>query len=241
MSAREVEHPNPGRGALICGCLGESSLERFAQWLNHPEVDLLEWRMDRFARKHSPEVMKLFCRELTAKPALPLIVTNRPVRQMGDFEGPEDVRFGMLEEAARCGAEWVDLEDDTSAENIARLRGAGARVLLSWHDPEGTPPETILRAKLHAMGKSGADALKIATLAHLPEDNLRVLELVPLAKKEFGLDLVAFCMGAVGKWSRLASLFMGSPWTYAQLEGQSATAPGQFFAAELRMLLRTLM
>ena len=241
MIGQEAVNGNSACVARICGCLGESSLERFPEWLNHPEVDLLEWRMDKFACKHSPDEMKFFCRALRAKPRLPLIATNRPVRQMGDFEGAEEVRFGMLEDAARCGADWVDLEHDTSAENIARLKRAGARVLLSWHDPGGTPPEKILRAKLEAMWKTGPDALKIATLAQSAGDNLRVLELIPLARREFGIDLVAFCMGAAGKWSRPASIFMGSPWTYAQLEGQSSTAPGQFSAAKLRELILALM
>lgn len=241
MSGAAADNPNSASGMLVCGCLGESSLERFPEWLNHPGVDLLEWRMDRFALTHSPAEMKSFCRALRETPRVPVIATNRPVRQMGDFDGPEDLRLGMLEDAARCGADWVDLEHDTSRETVARFRNAGARVLLSWHDPGGTPPAKALRAKLKQMCARGADALKIATLARSAEDNLGVLELITLARREFGMDLVAFCMGAAGKWSRPASLFVGSPWTYAQLEGQSATAPGQFLAAELRSLIRALM
>ena len=146
----------------------------------------------------------------------------------------------MLEEAARCGADWVDLEEDTAPGDISRFRRTGAKVLLSWHDPSGTPPTGRLLARLEAMAKKGPQALKMATLAHSAEDNLRVLELIPLVRKQFGMDLVAFCMGSVGKWSRPVSLFMGSPWTYVQLEGQEATAPGQFSAAGLRALLGTL-
>ncbi len=221
----------------LCGCLGASSLERFPEWLNHPEVELLEWRMDRFAGKFSPAEMKLFCEALRGKPRRSLIATNRPVRQMGDFTGQERLRLGMLEEAARCGAEWVDLEHDAGADNIVRLKEAGARVLLSWHNPAETPPGKVLREKLEEMAKLGADALKMATFAQTAEDNLRVLALIPFAKKEWGIDLVAFCMGPMGKWSRLASLCVGSPWTYVRLEGQYETAPGQFSARELRALL----
>ena len=81
--------------------------------------------------------------------------------------------------------------------------------------------------------------MKIATLAQSGEDNLRVLELIPLAGEEFGIDLIAFCMGPAGKWSRLVSLFLGSPWTYAQFEGQSETAPGQLSVSrDARALIR---
>ena len=146
---------------------------------------------------------------------------------MGAFAGREDLRLRMLEDAAKSGADWIDLEHDAGVDDIAPFREAGAKVLLSWHSPAETPAREILRAKLESMRKTGADALKIVTMARSDEDNLRVLELIPLAGKEFGIDLVAFCMGPAGRWSRLVSIFLGSPWTYAQFEGQSATAPGQ--------------
>ena len=118
---------------------------------------------------------------------------------MGAFAGREDVRLRMLEDAAKSGADWIDLEHDACVDMIAPLREAGAKVLLSWHSPAETPGRKILRAKLESMCKPGADALKIVTMAQSDEDNLRVLELIPLARKELGVDLIAFCMGPAGK------------------------------------------
>ncbi len=229
-----------GRKSCICGCLLECSPQEFPSWLNHAEVDLVEWRMDKFAENHSMEEMKSFFSALSVKQRLPVIATNRPVREMGAFAGPEDLRLGMLEEAAKSGADWIDLEQDAGADDIARFRQAGAKLLLSWHSPAGTPSKPILRAKLESMRKTGADALKITTLAQWADDNLRVLELIPLAGKELGIDLIAFCMGAAGKWSRLVNIFLGSPWTYAQFEGQSAAAPGQLSVSEMRALIRSI-
>ncbi len=228
------------RKAGICGCLVESSFEEFPKWLNHPEVDLVEWRMDKFAGRRSMEEMKTFLSALSIKQRLPVIATNRPVREMGVFTGREDLRLSMLDEAAKSGAEWIDLEHDTDVDNIARFRQAGAKVLLSWHCPAETPSRRVLREKLASMHKTGADALKIVTMAQSGEDNLRVLELIPLAGKEFGIDLIAFCMGQAGKWSRLASIFLGSPWTYTQFEGRSAGAPGQLADSEMRALIRCI-
>jgi 3-dehydroquinate dehydratase type I len=169
-----------------------------------------------------------------------VIATNRPVLEMGDFAGQEDLRLTMLEEAAKSGAEWIDFEHQAGMDDIAPFRRAGAKVLLSWHSPAETPSRGILRAKLESMRKTGADALKIVTMAQSGEDNLRVLELIPLAGKEFGIDLIAFCMGQAGKWSRLVSIFLGSPWTYAQFAGQSATAPGQLSVSEMRAMIRSI-
>jgi len=254
MSANPVAGPKPSGGSVqqsegsrqatlnsprgrICGCLVECSSREFPEWLHRPDVDLIEWRMDKFAEKYAMEGMNSFFRALSAKPRLPVIATNRPVREMGAFAGPEDLRLGMLEEAAKSGVDWIDLEHDVGEEHIARFRQAGAKVLLSWHNPVETPSRGVLRAKLESMRKTGADALKIATLAHSADDNLRVLELIPLAGKELGIDLIAFCMGPAGKWSRMVSIFMGSPWTYAQFEGQPEAAPGQLTVSGMRALI----
>jgi 3-dehydroquinate dehydratase type I len=161
---------------------------------------------------------------------------------MGAFCDPEDQRLQILHKAAEAGSEWIDLEHDAPAigENVRDLRAKGSKVLVSWHCIADTPSKAALTARVENMCKTGADALKIVTLAQSDEDNLRVLELIPLAEKEFGIDLIAFCMGAAGKWSRLVSLFLGSPWTYTQLPGQSAAAPGQISVSEMRDLLRTM-
>ncbi len=236
MSGSETEKTIE-RKSSICGCLVGCSSQEFSRWLNHPEVDLVEWRIDLFANRYSMEEMKSFFSTLSIKNRLPVIATNRPIREMGAFSGREDFRLSMLEEAAKCGAEWIDLEHDADLDRISGLRQAGAKVLLSWHDPVETPPREVLHAKLNLMRKTGADALKMVTLAKSSEDNLRVAELIPLAREEFGIGLIAFCMGEAGKWSRLANIFLGSPWTYAQFDEQSATAPGQLTVSELRMLI----
>ena len=226
--------------ACICGCLVGCPSQEFVRWLNHPEVDLVEWRMDQFfagGRSIRGE-MKSFLGALSAKPRLPVIATNRPVREMGGFSGPEDLRLSMLEEAVKSGADWIDVEHDVDVDRIAHFRQAGAKVLISWHNPVETPSRGILRAKLESMRKAGADALKIVTLARSDVDNLRVAELIPVARQEFGIDLIAFCMGSAGKWSRLVSIFLGSPWAYARFDDRSASAPGQFTVSEIRALVR---
>ncbi|MEN6440615.1 MAG: type I 3-dehydroquinate dehydratase [Syntrophobacter sp.] len=220
-----------GRG--ICGCLLNCELDEFSGYLNHPNIDMVEWRIDEFLLRHPRERMPLFNGKISASPRHALMATNRPVRELGSFEGPEDLRLKTIEEAAVAGAEWVDIEHDVALQFVPRFHEAGARVLVSWHSPAETPSGRDLRARLEKMCKTGADAIKIATLARTDEDNLRVLELIPLARKEFNIDLIAFCMGSAGKWSRIAALFLGSPWTYARMPGQPPAAPGQLSAEEI--------
>ena len=55
------------------------------------------------------------------------------------------------------------------------------------------------------------------------------------------MKVLAFAMGPLGRWSRLVSLLLGSPWTYVQLSELSMAAEGQFTAPEMRALLQQLM
>ncbi len=110
---------------------------------------------------------------------------------------------------------------------------------MSHHDLAGTPSTKTLAARLKACRALGADVVKIVTLATRAEDNLRVLALLPQAR-EMGQDLVAFCMGAQGRLSRVAAPLLGSRWSYASLEKGAASAPGQFTAAEMRTILGML-
>jgi 3-dehydroquinate dehydratase type I len=228
------------QGAAVCGCLVDCTVEDFPAYFNYPGIDILEWRIDAFYRRFPEDFPGSFFKALSCTPRHPVIATNRPSREMGAFEGPEDLRLQILSEAARAGADWIDLEHDAAREGIAGFRMHDTKILVSWHNPSETPSRQVLRSRLEKMCKTEADALKIVTKAQTDEDNLRVLELIPLARREFDIDLIAFCMGPIGKWSRLVSVLLGSPWTYAQIPGQEVTAPGQLTVAQVRDVLRIM-
>lgn len=227
-------------GGGICGCILDSSAKEFPAWLNYAGTDILEWRLDCFSGRFAQEPPAHFFKALSVSSRRRLIATNRPRREMGTFDGPEEARLKMLEDAAAAGAEWVDIEFDAAERGVARFHELGTKVLVSSHHPERTPSAKELRVLLEKMSGAGADALKIAAFARSVEDNFRVLELITIARAEFGTDLIAFCMGPAGKWSRLACLLLGSPWTYARLPGQPAAAPGQLDADEIRTVLDIL-
>ncbi len=220
--------------ALLCGCLLTARLEEIPRLLMHPEVDLVEWRLDAFLRDHSGDLLRDALPSLAFTQRRPVIVTNRPQREGGFFTGSEQARLDWLVKAVAHGADWVDLENDTPAEVLHHLQGQKAGVLLSHHDFAGTPDSLSLRRLLEKMARKGAQTVKIATTAREPCDNLRVLELVHFGRHELQLQVIAFCMGAAGRWSRIACVLLGSPWTYVQLPGQVSAAPGQLTAAEAR-------
>jgi 3-dehydroquinate dehydratase type I len=103
----------------------------------------------------------------------------------------------------------------------------------------GTPTRRTLERRLNACRSLGADIVKIVTLANTVEDNLRVLEIIPQARKT-GQDIVAFCMGGKGRLSRVAAPLLGSCIHYASLEEGAESAPGQLTADRMKKILRLL-
>ena len=173
----------------------------------------------------------------------PVIVTNRSRREGGEFAGTEPERIATLIRAARLGADYVDCEEATDpalkAELRSALAGGPARLISSWHDFSGTPSAEFLQEKLRACMADAPAIVKIVTHAGAAADCLRVLELIPRALQE-GQAIAAFCMGEKGKISRIMAPLLGSAITYASLDREEASAPGQLTIHELRVLNRIM-
>ena len=192
-----------------------------------------EVRLDYLAK---PELKRLF-RTLPG----PVIATNRPPAEGGRWLGSEADRRALLEEALTYGVHALDVEFATEAawrREIFTRRGK-TRLILSWHDFSGTPEDAQLEEIFTAMLAEDADILKLVTHAAAPADNLRLLALIPRALAA-GKQIIAFCMGPLGKWSRVAMVFLGGFLTFAPFNPQQASAPGQITVAEFRRLWRML-
>ncbi len=173
----------------------------------------------------------------------PVIVTNRRREEGGDFAGMEAERVAVLREAARLGADYVDVESATDpalkAELLATLATRATKLIVSWHDFSGTPSAQFLRAKLAECMADAPEIVKIVTHADTAADCLRVLELIPRALQK-GQGIAAFCMGSAGRVSRIMAPLLGSAIAYASLDREEASAPGQLTIQELREISRIM-
>ncbi len=61
----------------------------------------------------------------------------------------------------------------------------------------------------------------------------------PLAQAQ-GKEIIAFCMGPLGKWSRVAAPLVGSWLTFAPFSKTGASAPGQLTVNDLKRVWKTL-
>jgi 3-dehydroquinate dehydratase type I len=194
-----------------------------------------EVRLD-YLEEPAPNLARLF-RTLPG----PVIATNRLAAEGGRWQGTEADRLALLTEALNLGVTCLDLElaaDAGFRREIAARRGA-TKLILSWHDFAGTPEAARLEAVLEEMLASEADIVKLVALAREPADNLRLLSLIPRARAQ-GKEIIAFCMGPVGKWSRIAAPLLGSWLTFAPFSKQGASAPGQLTVNDVKRLWRIL-
>jgi len=194
------------------------------------------WTEIRLDYLEQPDLKRLF----RTHPG-PVIATNRLTTEGGKWRGTEADRHRLLEEALALGADFLDLElaaDPAWRRELWGRRGQ-AKIILSWHDFSGTPETAHLEAILQELLAQEAEVIKMVSMAQQPEDNLRLLSLIPRAKAR-GREIIAFCMGPAGKWSRVVAPLMGSFLTFAPLTKKGASAPGQLTVNEVKRLWNML-
>ena len=202
-----------------------------------PLADILELRID--------QINNLNLEELMTGKQCKILVTNRWRDEGGGFSGTERERVELLKEAVALGADYVDVEVRTEEALIEELSAnignhhARTKWIISHHDFSGTPSVRALRRRLDECRSTGADIIKIVTYANTMEDNLRVLGLIPYARRK-GLEIIAFCMGEMGRISRVMAAPLGSYFSYASLEKGAESAPGQLTVEEMKGISRIL-
>lgn len=159
----------------------------------------------------------------------PVIITCRREQDGGRWNGNETARQMLLRSAIAEGVEYVDLEEDVAA-SIPRY-GKTKRIV-SIHNFQETPEDLD---GIHArLAKLDADIVKLATMAHNPHDNLRMLRIVRDAK----IPTVGMCMGEIGTPSRVLMGKYGAPFSYATFHHERALAPGQLSFKQMREIYR---
>ena len=198
-----------------------------------PLADMMEIRLD---------VMESFdLKDIIETAPKPVIVTYRSKKEGGSGLARYETRVRHLLRAVELGADFVDVEfsmPQIYRQEIFQAEGS-SRLIISAHLSNKTPPREDLEDRLRKMAATGADIVKIITYAREPEDNLRVLGLIPPARK-LGVNIIAFCMGPAGRISRIFTLMMGGYLSFASLEEGQESAAGQIPISEMKKMLEML-
>jgi 3-dehydroquinate dehydratase/shikimate dehydrogenase len=199
--------------------------------------DLIEIRFDCLESSELEQALKQVA-ELVDDVSRPLVITFRPAEQGGKRALDLSSRIAFWSHAPRFG-EFFDIELDLALAITSAEPDKGSvdwqKVICSHHDFVGIPGD--LEKIYEQMISIPARILKIAVQADDITDCIRVLGLLELARRD-GREMIAVAMGSAGIMTRILGPSRGAFLTYGALAAESATAPGQPTAKELRELYR---
>ncbi|WP_394353013.1 3-dehydroquinate dehydratase [Thermococcus sp. GR4] len=190
------------------------------------EADLYEVRLDHFSSFDGLEELEPF--------APNLIFTFRSYEEGGRREASDEERLRVYKRVLELYPAYVDvgLNSGIAERVVKEAREKRVGVVLSYHNFEETPDFWELLGVVKAMEALEPDVMKIVTMARSLGDNLRIARLY-----EGRENVVAFCMGSLGRLSRLISALL-APFTYASLDEEAA--PGQLTVEELRRAIEVV-
>ncbi len=205
------------------------------------EADLVEVRLDALwpdvpdEATATDHLVALTDAGLAAK--IPLLATLRPQRQGGAFDGPEEVRIGLLMAAARAGFSAVDVEVDCQdpAALVAALREDVETVALSDHRFVVAPTKDDGLMRLQGMQDAGATIQKLAFPAGAFPDLLRALELNHRFRAVHGQPS-AMPIGVGGAMGRALLPLAGAGAVYGHAPGLPPAVSGQPGIADLNAI-----
>jgi 3-dehydroquinate dehydratase type I len=171
--------------------------------------------------------------DLAAHGKTPKIATDKASRTEMEYRQ-------MLLSAANSGFEYVDVELSTPQleDLVKELKALGAKPIVSFHKFDGALSISELNSVLEREISSGAEVCKIVATAKQMQDNLAILNFTSAASSK--TKVVCFCMGELGKVSRLLSPLFGGFFTFASLERGSETASGQMTIQEMKAAYEVL-
>ncbi len=171
---------------------------------------------------------------------LPIIVTCRDKRQGGAIDYPQQLRIDVLTAALKAGAEFIDCEYENflSAETQERIRVAlsgssRGRLILSAHNFE-TKFAGISNLYRSILTVYPVAIPKLVYTANHINDCFEAFDLLHQTSGE----RIVFCMGEPGLISRIIAKKLNSFVTFASIDDQTATAPGQLTIGQLKELYR---
>lgn len=244
---------------MICTSIKDKDFEQIKAILADPAIEMAEIRLD--LCPIAVEDIK----ELFGNAKKPLVATCRFSADNAWERLKSAVEAGAMFADLELFEDEGDKEAGLVEKEFTELcRKNGTRIIRSYHNFEGAPGLAILKEKVRQCFEAGADIAKIATTAKNFKDSCTIDSLYDWFNDEyipevanldsrpgsfrkhivpgkssgaFKAELIAFAMGELGRVSRVDCLMNGAPFTYASLNADECTAPGQLSVEEMNVLL----
>jgi len=190
---------------------------------------MLELRTD-YLENLTPETAAQLIRYSKNLPdALPVITTCRDKSQGGAIDYPLDLRIRTLTAAVKAGSNLIDLEYQNLKQpgvkqkiKTALAEKSFTRLILSAHNFHSKFGDIKELCEQILAGQPDAIP-KLVYKANCIDDCFEAFDLLHNTDS----DLITFCMGELGMTSRIIAKKLDSFVTFASLDEDSATAPGQ--------------
>lgn len=196
-------------------------------------ADIIELRVDEYEAV-DPRVIIEDIKKIRRK-KFPVIMTVRKQGEGGVRHIPDERRLAIFEELTSF-VDAVDVEF-SSASMLDKVIGLahkqGKPVIVSYHEFSVTPPATAIVEIIKKIKKTGADIIKICTMANSSDD---VLTLAMITQRHRDKNLVTLAMGEAGSMSRALMPMFGSLLTYGFTD--KPHAPGQVRTDELKNIFK---
>ena len=225
----------------LCVPISATKLDDAVEMIRRAEqggAELLELRLD---------LLPAGCADvLIVQAKVPVLATCRDRAEGGSAAGGDVDRARVLCDAISAGAAFVDFEWAAWSRSTAARRMIGdglkkapndkqvPKLVLSAHNFSGRFEE--LGRLLEGLWKSPADIVKIAYQANRIVDSFDALDTLHAARHH--KPTIALAMGEAGVMTRLLAKKFGAFCTFAAIEADCGTAPGQPTLADFKTLYR---
>lgn len=216
----------------VCVSLFAETLDELKQRLNNIGSKIIELRLD-YLESFSIPSLKEFLKELDKYTDKQIILTYRPKHQGGKKDLNRDERLNFwrnLTSEIKSSNLLIDLEFDLLPE-AARIEH---KKIISFHCFSGNSSSL---EQVYRQLSTHTDIVKLAVFVDDAVDAIDVFKLLEFAEKE-EKQLISIAMGEAGKWTRILAPAYGAYLTFASLEKDLETAPGQLSLAEALDLYR---
>ena len=211
-------------------------------------ADAIELRMDLIADGNLPELISAVRNSFHP---VKIIVTCRKKEEAApetesshiraETKDQKNKKMAMFKDAIKLGADFIDIELSEGSAAIKELiscceeLSGSTKIIVSHHNFKRTPSLTRLKEIFNQCRELKPAVVKIVTYAVKTEDNLQIIGLIPYAKKRHQ-EIIALCMGNAGRISRIVAPFLGNFLSFAALEQEAQSAPGQLTAGAMRKI-----
>ncbi len=217
---------------MICVTAKEATAQQTYQRISTSSIRFHEIRLD-FSQEIDAH-LRLVARLSRSHD---LLVTCRPTRDRGAYDGPEKKRLSFLQRALDAGAKAIDIEWDSDRSAIVTLAKhyGPNRLVASSHiwQPVGPEDAAGLEHRIRDMADLPVETIKLAAAI---TDTADVALFMDMHKRVPDRLLVVIPMGPTGQIGRIKPEALHSAWTYVAATPEGRTAPGQINLDQAKFL-----